>query len=136
MRVLRATTILLIFTSFPMLGIPSSTPMHNAMPMLVHQASSQHYVTLFPISSSPDPSPWVLYPDPDNSTVWVAGYATGTPPVSKIWEFFVGNESSRSILTLPNTIVNSIIVDHSHNKVWFAYNSTVGYYNTQYRNTT
>lgn len=117
-------------------GISSSISTQGPIPAFVHQTNPQYYVTLFPISASPDPSPWVLYPDPDNNTVWVAGYATGTPQVSKIWEFFVGNESSRLILTLKNTIVNSIIVDHLQNKVWFDYNSTVGYYNTLYRNTT
>ena len=136
MQMLQVAATILIFASFSMLGIPSSISSQVPVSAFVHQTSPQRYVTLFPISGSPNPSPWVLYPGPDNNTVWVAGYATGTPQVSKIWQFFVGNESSRSILTLKNTIVNSIIVDHLRNRVWFAYNSTVGYYSTLYENTT
>ena len=138
LRVLLATAIILILASSSTQGVSvlktGSTP--EANPALVRQASPQRYVTLFPVSSSPNPSPWILYPDSDNSTVWVAGFATGTPLISRIWEFFVANASSRTILSLSNTIVNSIIVDHFHNKLWFAYNSTVGYYSTLYGNTT
>lgn len=136
MRTLWVAATIMIFASFSMLRIPSSISTQGPIPAFVDQTSPQRYVTLFPISASPNPSPWVLYPDPDNNTVWVAGYATGTPLISKIWQFFVGNQSSRSILTLKNTIVNSIIADPLRNKVWFAYNSTVGYYSTLYRNTT
>src|SRR5690242_13246162 len=93
LRVVLATAIVLILTSSLTQGVLMRTSIPEANPAPVLQASPQHYVTLFPISSSPNPSPWILYPDPDNSTVWVAGFATGTPFTSRIWEFFLGNES-------------------------------------------
>ena len=115
--------VLLIVLSLP---VPSSiTIPHAAAPAASPQTSPQQYVTLLPKVPS-GPSPLIIYPN--DTRVWVAGFATGTPTTSQIREYFVDNGTSQVVLNFSNTEISSILVDHS--RVWFAENSTLAFYNS------
>jgi streptogramin lyase len=110
-------------------------PIQGNTPAFVLQTSAQQYVTLLPKVPSSTPSPWLIYPT--NSTIWVAGIATGNPPTSQIREFFI-NQSSKGIVSLPNTIVSSILADpvNPSDKIWFTENSTLAFFDTSNRTQT
>jgi hypothetical protein len=117
--------ILIFFSPLPFYLTP---PIHAVSQLDVVQSPLDTYVTFMqkPLDSSPNP--WVLYPT--NTTVWVAGISSGTPPTSQIREYFINNGTSKRIIDLPNVTVSSLIVD-SHGRVWFTENSTLAYYDSQ-----
>ena len=121
-RSLFALVLLPILTTTPY--SPSAIGFSVAM-----QDGSQPYVTLLPKIPSSSPSPWLVYPT--NSTIWVGGIATGTPPRSQISEFFI-NQSSKPVLTLRNVILSSILADPVKplTKIWFTENSTLAFFDT------
>jgi streptogramin lyase len=96
------------------------------MPSSVLQASTQQYVTFLPKVPGENPSPLVIYPN--DTTVWVAGFATGNPQTSQLREYFVDTGTSRGVLNFSNTQINSILVDR--NRVWYGENSTLAFYNS------
>jgi streptogramin lyase len=109
------------------LPVPSSiTTPHATVPTSFPQTSPEQYVTFLPKVPSGNPSPLIIYPN--DTTVWVVGFATGTPPTSQIREYFVNNGTSRGVLNFSNTEISAILVDR--NRVWFAENSTLAFYNS------
>ena len=131
MALSQAMGALLILTTLFASGIAPSHPSSasTAGPTLVRQTSTQQYVTLLPKAPGSSPSPWLIYPT--GSTIWVAGIATGNPPTSQIREFFI-NETSKSVVSLSNAIVSSILADplNPSTKVWFTENSTLAFFDT------
>jgi streptogramin lyase len=118
--------ILMVLSAF---SVSPSHPLHEVGPALVLQTGTQQYVTLLPKVPGSSPSPWLIYPT--NSTIWVAGIATGNPPTSQIRKFFI-NGTSKGVVSLPNAIVSSILADpmNPSTKVWFTENSTLAFYDT------
>lgn len=128
--------VFLILTALFAFGAAQNHPSNaaaTARPTLVHQTSTQQYVTLLPKVPNSSPSPWLIYPT--NSTIWVVGIAT--PPKSQIREFFIDG-TSKGVLNLTNVIVSSILADPSNpsGKVWFTENSTLAFYDTTQANET
>jgi streptogramin lyase len=119
-----------ILTFLSLLSPSASIPPHVAIPASVlFQSSGQQYVTLLPKVPASSPSPWLIYPT--NTTIWVAGIATGNPPTSQIRKFLIDG-TSKVALNLTNVIVSSILADPTNpsDKVWFTENSTLAFYDT------
>src|SRR5439155_14341051 len=109
-----------------LLGFDYGTNLHAALPTPILQVSNQQYVTLLPKVPAGTPRPLIIYPN--DTRVWVAGFETGGPQTSQIREYFVNNETSRGVLNFSNTEISSILVDR--NRVWYAENSTLAFYNS------
>lgn len=116
----------LILTVFHSFGAEHYTWVPAASPDPILQTSNQQYVTFLPKVPDGNPSPLIIYPN--DTRVWVAGYANGNPQTSQIREYFLNNETSRGVLNFSNTGISSILVDH--NKVWYGENSTLAFYNS------
>jgi len=121
--------ILILTILFAFAVVPAHILAPTAGPIPVLQTSIQQYVTMLPKVPSSSPSPWLIYPT--SSTIWVAGIATGNPPTSQIREFFI-NGTSKSVVSLSNVIVSSILADPAKpsTKIWFTENSTLAYFDT------
>ncbi|OLD35648.1 MAG: hypothetical protein AUI50_01155 [Crenarchaeota archaeon 13_1_40CM_2_52_14] len=119
----------LILTVLSVFGVGSGRALLAVSPTFVPQTTPQQYVTLLSKVPPGSPSPWLIYPT--RSTVWVAGFGTGSPISSQIKEFFI-NDTSKALLSLPNVIVSSILADpiNPSTKVWFTENSTLAFYDT------
>jgi len=109
-----------------LLGFDYGTNLRAALPTPILQVSNQQYVTLLPKVPVGTPRPLIIYPN--DTRVWVAGFETGGPQTSQIREYFVNNETSRGVLNFSNTEISSILVDR--NRVWYAENSTLAFYNS------
>jgi streptogramin lyase len=119
---------ILILIFFLPLTSYATPPIHAVSQPNIVQSSPETYVTFMQKPLDASPNPWVLYPT--NTTVWVAGISSGTPPTSQIREYFINNGTSKRMVDLPNVTVSSLVVD-SHGRVWFTENSTLAYYDSQ-----
>ena len=128
MRLSYAIAPIMILIFFLPLAPYTTPPAHSVSEPDIVQSSPQTYVTFMqkPLDSSP--SPWVLYPT--DTTVWVAGISSGTPPTSQIREYFIDNTTSKAAVNLANITVSSLVAD-SGGRVWFTDNSTLAYYDSQ-----
>src|SRR6266568_5301442 len=128
MRLSYAIARIMILIFFLPLAPYTTPPAHSVSEPDIVQSSPQTYVTFMqkPLDSSP--SPWVLYPT--DTTVWVAGISSGTPPTSQIREYFIDNTTSKAAVNLANITVSSLVAD-SGGRVWFTDNSTLAYYDSQ-----
>jgi len=106
--------------------VPSGTAPHAAVSTSFLQSSPQQYVTFLPKVLGGSPSPLIIYPN--DTAVWVAGFATGPTTTSQLREYFVNNGTSRGVLNFSNTEITAILVNR--NRVWFAENSTLAFYNS------
>lgn len=124
---MRSTPLLaltLIILALLVVPVSSPSPAPNQTPAVISQqpTSSTPYMAVFKVqANSTDPTPFVLYPA-SNKTVWIVTAKFG-PLLSQIVNFTLGAQP-KVVLTLPNTIPASIVVDKLGN-VWFPLNDTL-----------
>ncbi len=127
--------ILLVLSILPSFAYSTSPTIQGKQPEPFLQATPQQYVTLLPRVPNSSPSPWLIYPT--GSTIWVAGIATGNPPISEIRAFWI-NGTSKQLLTVKNITISAIMADASDpsGKIWFTENSTLASYQIGQANAT